>query len=240
MPTDTTLLQPRPAYRMLVVITGVKPAQRAAELLDRGRVPLQYRFLAKGTASSEMLEMLGLGSSDKVVLLSMLPRPFAGTMLRKMQIELSLGAINSGIAFTVPISGSSNVLMKMMQSLQGPDIHQQPIKEGAPMSECDFSLVMAIVDQGYSEEVMNAARPVGARGGTVFHSRRLVNEETMKFWGISIQPEKEIILVVAPNSHKKAIMQAIGEACGFQSAAHGVVLSLPVEEAIGLKLPTEG
>ena len=51
--------------------------------------------------------------------------------------------------------------------------------------------------------------------------------------------EKEIILVVAPGSHKKAIMQAIGEACGFQSAAHGVVLSLPVEEAIGLKLPTE-
>lgn len=233
---ETNTQPPKPAYRMLTVITTVKLAQRAAELLEKSRAPLQYRFPGRGTASSETLEMLGLGSSDKVVLLSMLPRAFAEEMLKRLQIELSIGAINSGIAFTVPISGSSAVLMKIMQS-RNEDGRQE--KEVEPMPECNFSMVMAIVDQGYSEEVMNAARPAGARGGTVFHSRRVVNEETMKFWGISIQPEKEIVLIVTVNTYKKAIMQAISEACGFRTEAHGLVMSLPVDDAIGLKTPSD-
>ena len=49
----------------------------------------------------------------------------------------------------------------------------------------------------------------------------------------------EILLIVAQSQYKKAIMQAIGEACGFHSDAHGLVISLPVEDAIGLKAPED-
>lgn len=228
---------PRPAAcRLLAVITTPRLAERAGALLRRWETPLQYSFLAHGTASSEMLELLGLGSSDKSVLLAMLPRAVAEEILKKLHVELSLGAINSGIAFTLPISSGSNVLTRIMQGLAQPGLPEQEVP---PMAEYSFSLVMAIVDQGYSEDVMNAARPAGARGGTVFHSRRVVNEETMRMWGISIQPEKEIVLIVVGNDYKKAIMQAISAACGVQSEAHGLVISMPVDEAIGLKLPTD-
>ena len=223
--------------RLLVLIATPRLTQRAADLFDRGQVPLQYQFLAQGTASSELREVLGLGSSEKSVLLSMMPRPFASAMLQKVHVGLSLGGINSGIAFTVPLSGGSNVLIKMLENMAAQDAGGQLEQEEKAMTECRYSLVMAIVNQGYSEEVMNAARPQGARGGTVFHSRRLVNEEAMKFWGISVQPEKEIVLIVVANEYKRAIMQAISEACGFQSPAHGLVVSLPVDEAIGLKMP---
>ena len=47
-----------------------------------------------------------------------------------------------------------------------------------------------VVNQGYSEEVMNAARAAGAGGGTVLHSRRIGDEEALSFWGISVQDQK--------------------------------------------------
>ena len=128
---------------------------------------------------------------------------------------------------------------KMIESLGAQGGRGSMERDVIDMSVQNCSLIMAIVNQGYSEEVMNAARPAGARGGTVFPARRLVNEETMKFWGISIQPEKEIVLIVAQAPYKKAIMQAIGECCGFHSDAHGLVISLPVEDAIGLKAPED-
>ena len=100
--------------------------------------------------------------------------------------------------------------------------------------ENEYSEVMAIVNQGFSEEVMNAARPMGATGGTVFHSRRVGSEEAMKFWGISIQQEREVVLILAKKEDKKAIMQAIHKECGMQSKANGIVLSLPVDGIIGV------
>ncbi len=239
MLTEKKEPQKRPEMKMLVVITTPKLADKAAALLERGHVLLQYQFLAMGTASSDLLEVLGLGKSEKCVVLSMMPRAFAASMLKKLQIELGLGAINSGIAFTLPISGGSNMMVKMIESLDVHDVRGQLEKDVTDMTENRFSMIMAIVNQGYSEEVMDAARPAGARGGTVVRSRRLGNEDALKFWGISVQPEKELVMIVVANQHKKAIMQAISEKCGVHSDAHGMVLSLPVDDAIGLKMPED-
>ena len=56
----------------------------------------------------------------------------------------------------------------------------------------------------------------------------------MKFWGISIQQEREVVLILAKKEDKKAIMQAIHKECGMQSKANGIVLSLPVDGIIGV------
>ena len=102
------------------------------------------------------------------------------------------------------------------------------------MIENEYAMIMAIVNQGFSEEVMDAARPMGASGGTVFHSRRIGNEEAMKFWGIRIQEEREVVLILVKKENKLPIMQAICQQCGMQSEAHGIVFSLPVDGIIGL------
>ena len=99
----------------------------------------------------------------------------------------------------------------------------------------DHSLVLAFVNQGYSEEVMSAARKAGAGGGTVFHTRRVESDDAAAFWGIPIQEEREIVLILAKKDQKKAIMEAISESCGAKTDAHGVVISLPVDEVAGLK-----
>ena len=103
------------------------------------------------------------------------------------------------------------------------------------MAESEYIMIMAIVNQGYSEEVMAVARSAGATGGTVFHSRQMDNEEAMQFFGISVQQEREVVLILAKKEIKLPMMKALGEQCGLQSEAHGIVLSLPVDGVAGLE-----
>ena len=224
-------------YRLLFLISSQRLAPKALEIFSRQRVPMQYHVHAKGTASGEFAEMIGLGGSDKVVLLGMLTKHVADEMLLELQTQLYLGTPNSGIAFTVPISGGSASVTRLMQVLQ--EEHEQEHMDTERIQgdymDNNYTLILAFVNQGCSEEVMSAARPAGAGGGTVFHSRSVSNEEVQKLWGISVQPEREIVMIVAEREKKLAIMKAISEKCGSQSPAKGMMISLPIDGVAGLK-----
>ena len=222
-------------FRVLMLITSPKLADKAAKLYREGSVPIHYRLNGKGTATSEMLDFLGIGSSDKGILISIMPKNFTDKMLSKLHTELRFGIPGNGIGFTLPLSGASNHILKMLKR-QSEDIVDAPTrKEDRIMSEEMKNVLIAVVaNRGYSEEVMNAARAAGARGGTILHSRRMGNEQAMSFWGLSLQEEKEMILIVANNETKMPIMQAISEKCGVRSDAQGIVLSMPIDTVIGL------
>ena len=102
------------------------------------------------------------------------------------------------------------------------------------MTESGYAMIAAIVNQGFSGEVMQAARSAGAVGGSVLHSRGIGATDEVNSWGFKLQDEKEIVIIVAERESKLAIMQAIGNSCGLQSDAKGVVVSIPVEDALGL------
>lgn len=221
------------AFRMLFVIATPNLIRRAARLLQEELVPVQYVLQAQGTATSSIMDMFGLDGVKKKLLLSMMPKECADRMLKRLRKDLHLGMPNTGIAFTVAVSGCSGRAVSLMEGMQEQEESALRRDEWDKMENA-YSAIMAIVNQGFSEDVMNAARPMGATGGTVFHSRRISSEEAMKFWGISIQQERETVLILAAKEAKKGIMQAIGEKCGMKSEAQGIVLSLPVDEIIGL------
>ncbi|MGN0305081.1 MAG: hypothetical protein ACI4D2_02885 [Lachnospiraceae bacterium] len=222
-------------FRVFFLITSPKLADKAIKLFHTGSIPVQYQINGVGTASSEMMDILGLGSPDKSIIITALPRIFADKMLKKVKKELKLGTINSGIAFTMPLSGVNNLLFRMLEKFNGEGTEELKKKEVGVVGDIKHSLIAAVVNQGYSEAVMDAAREAGAGGGTVIHSRRLGDTEAMSFWGLSIQEEKEIVFIVADKEHKLKIMQAIGEKCGVHSEAKGLVVSLPIDSVIGIE-----
>lgn len=165
------------------------------------------------------------------------PKVFADELLKKLRKQLRLGLVNTGVAFTVPISGTNGRMLKLIEQIEkeeNRDSDDSAKRSERKMEESTYALIMAIVDRDYSEVVMEAARPKGATGGTVINSRRVGTEEARRFWGISVQPERELVLILADRSEKKSIMKAIGESCGMRSEAHGVVMSLPVDSVVGL------
>lgn len=223
-----------PAFRMLFLIATPKLVKKGLALLKEGGVPVQYHFCAQGTASSEIMDMLGLGSVEKNILMSMMPKEFADKALKKLRKELYLGMPNTGVAFTVVMSGSSGRLVQLIQSMQSEDENTPMERESLNMAEIEYSMIMAIVNQGFSENVMDAAKPMGATGGTVLHTRRVGSEAVMKFWNISVHGEREIVMILVSREDKLPVMKAIGEKCGMNSEAQGVVLSLPVDNVVGL------
>lgn len=220
-------------FRILVLITNPKLAKKATKLFTDGAIPMHYKLHVMGTASSEMMDILGLGSIDKTLLISVLPKRFADEMLRKLRKALKIGTPDSGIAFTMPISGANNYIVRMLSQISKEAAKAMERKEET-MAQLKHVVIASIVNQGYSEEVMNAARAAGASGGSILHSRRVGNEKATEFWGFSVQEEKEIILIIANAENKLAIMQAISDACGIRSDAKGIVVSLPIDAVIGL------
>ena len=99
-------------------------------------------------------------------------------------------------------------------------------------------LVAAIwvaLSNGYSSDAIDAARSAGAMGGTILKGRRQNSERISRKLGISMQEEEEFVIIVTPREKKAAVMNAISDACGLRTDAHGIILSLPVDEVIGLE-----
>ena len=94
--------------------------------------------------------------------------------------------------------------------------------------------IVCIVNAGFSEAVMDAAKEFGARGGTVVHARGTANQEAEKFFGITIQPEKEVVMILVPSSIKDDILHGLYRSVGLKTPGQGIAFSLPVDAAVGL------
>lgn len=229
--TITTL-----APKLLVLITDSTRAKKAEEILRKSGLHVQYRFRGKGTASSEILEYLGLDGNDKSIYISVVPQKGVGRLIELLSEKLTLEKSGHGILFTVLINGISNPAMKLLNDQIQKELQEKTEIEVARLTEkSKYNLLLAIANRGYSEEVMETAKSAGARGGTVIHSRRLGMEDALKLWGISIQDEREIIAIVAEKDNKINIMRAIGEKHGVKSEAQGLILSIPVEDIAGMQ-----
>ena len=102
------------------------------------------------------------------------------------------------------------------------------------MSDKKYELILCIVNTGFSDTVMDAAKEVGARGGTVIHARGTANKEAEQFFHITIQPDKEVVLILVPAEIKDDVLHAIYRMAGLKSEGQGIAFSLAVDEAVGL------
>ena len=97
-----------------------------------------------------------------------------------------------------------------------------------------YEMIMCIIDAGFSETVMDAAKEVGARGGTVIHARGTANKEAEQFFNISIQPDKEIVMILVPAEIKDSVLHALYRSAGLKTEGHGIAFSLPVDDVVGI------
>lgn len=227
------------ALRILMLITTPAYAEKASDLFRSNAVPIQYHWNAVGTAPNEMIDILGLGTPDKGILISVLPKPFADQMLQTLKEKLHLGTVNSGIAFSLPITGANHFVLRLLEPLYDSEKESFERKDEKIMLESKYSLIITVVNQGFCEEVMDTAREAGAGGGTLVHGRRIGDKETMNFLGTNVQEEKEMLFIVTETENKLNVMQRISEKYGILSEAKGIVLSMPIDHVIGPKISEE-
>ncbi len=223
------------SFRVIGFITTPKRADKAIQIFKEEKLPVQYQVNASGTASSETLDILGLGTPDRSLILSFLTKDLADKMIRKVHNELQFNIPGNGIGFTILMNGASNHLVKMLDEISKNEEVEE--RKGDTMSEIKRVMIVAVVNQGYSEEVMNAAKAVGATGGTVIHGRHAGEDEVSALWGIGIHDEKDVVFIIADAESKVSIMQAITTECGINTEAKGIVVSMPLDTVVGLSTP---
>ena len=99
-----------------------------------------------------------------------------------------------------------------------------------------YKCIMAIVNDGFSELAMETAKACGAKGGTILNARGTASKDAEKFFNVTIQPEKEIIMILAKNDIVDGILKGLYSAVGTATEAQGIAFVLPVDEVIGLKV----
>ena len=95
-------------------------------------------------------------------------------------------------------------------------------------------VIFCIVNTGFSDEVMDAARKFGAKGGTVIRARGTANTEAEKLFNIAIQPEKEIVMILIESKLKNDILHALYNAVGLNTPGQGIAFTMPVDDVVGL------
>jgi len=205
---------------------------KLVKLYSKNQVFTHVRFEGRGTATSEILDILGLGGSEKDIILSTTTCSAARSLLAKLDDELRGAAPSRGIAFTIPLTAVSNLMAAYIGLKTKLDAGEgNDMMENQPKT----SMILVTVNQGYTDVVMDTARKAGARGGTIIRGRWAGDESFAQSYGITtLQEEKELIFIVVPAELRNPIMDAVTREHGLRTEAGAMVSSVGVEQLVHL------
>jgi hypothetical protein len=232
------------------------PVKALVTIVDRGRgaglsaflnkkyAQVSFVVMGQGTAGSDILDMLGIDSSDKDVLFSLADASVLPDLMNELSGRKFMRFSTKGIAFSIPINAIGSLLQAaLVGSAQAQPLPAAPVPADSeavtpaagkeePMSNPSYpySLILVVAEKGHTEHIMQIARAAGATGGTILHARGVGHGEAEHFLGITLLSEKEIVAILAPAETKTAISRAINQNFGVRTDAQALVLSLPVEE----------
>ncbi len=222
--------------KVLITIIDCGYEKQLTDMYLEQHIPFHLVTHGKGTASSEMLDYLGLGETRKNIIASIIAETQVESILRLLYDVLHFQQPGKGVAFTVPLSCMSSILANLDKNqIIGNLENKEFVKKEKPMKpERLYELIVIIVSQGFSEQAVEAARTAGASGGTIVHAHGIGNQNASKFLEISIQPERELILILAKRENKAKIMECVNKAAGLTTQGKGILFSIPVDDTAGL------
>ncbi len=214
----------------VISICDPRALNTLTELCTELELPLSVVVHAHGTAVRSMLDILGIESNEKRVVLTIATQEKTRRLIDEQKRRLFIGVPGHGIVVSVPIKsiGGGKTVAFLGDN-------PQSVKY-TPELNYSYELIVAIANEGRTDMVMNAARSAGAAGGTVLHGKGTGSDKAEKFYSVSIAQEKEVILIVAKAEQKAGIMRAILEKAGPNTEAGTIVFSLPTSEVAGFGL----
>ncbi len=185
--------------------------------------------LGEGTATRQQLSLYGLDRTEKAVVSAVAGAEARKQVFKAAKRKLSIDIPGNGILMAVPVKsvGGGRTLTYLTDS--------KVPNGGVPDMKFEYELIVAILNEGYADMVMDAARSAGAAGGTVLHARGTGAGETERFFSVSLAEEKDVIYIVSTGKEKAAIMRAISSQAGPETKAGAICFSLPVSSVAGLR-----
>jgi nitrogen regulatory protein PII len=218
------------AAKLLLSVVNRGQGAAVLQVYSQYAVPWHYQTLGEGTASSELLDVLGFGGTERDVLLSLGTKNAVDRLMGLLREDYPETLKATGIACDLSLTAMNNIVATALTQA-GQGIGQTG---GTTMGQSTHSLIIITVNQGHTDEVMNTARAAGARGGTILRARYAGQQEKEPFFGITVQAEQEILLIVATADTRNAIMETVNKKHGLKSQAGAVIFSAPLDHVVRL------
>ena len=223
--------------KLLVGIINKEDEARFTDTINESATAIHFSGLGHGTARSNYMTYFGFNEIEKRVVMSLIPDTLEHEILSAVGHRLKLYLVGRGIAFTIPLSGISNIINDaILDGADKPDRQQarrSPIskkKEKRRMHE----LVIAVVNRQYTDIAIEAARSAGATGATVFHTKSINNAKAEQRIGTTIDQETDSIFFLTSLEYKTKIMETLRDAAGLKTEGGAIIFSLPVDDLVGI------
>ena len=210
------------------IITRGKAGKYMGTLKENG-MGFHIQTTGTGTAPSEMMDIFGLGTNDKDIIITLAPESTVNSTIYNMTSGIGGNFQYGGLMLCIRLSAINRITSELVNRASkqiDPKGGNKKVK-----SAQKNQLILVSVNQGYTDAVMETAKKAGAMGGTVLRAR-LVDDGVMEQLGENaVHQERDIITIFAPVGTAAQIMEAVNREHGALSEANGMVISVPVDKA---------
>ena len=227
-----------PLYYFMAVVNDGQ-GNGIVDILNHHEVAMSCVCHGSGTATNDIYHVLGFDESKKQVVTSLCKKRNWPAIRKDLEERFAISSYAKGIAFVANVDSLCGVsVYKFVTNTRPMGLDKGDI----PMEEINkndnYEMIMAIVNDGYTDLVMDAAKKAGARGGTVLTARGTGNKDIEKFFGVVITPEKQIVMILVPKDMKDAVIASIYKECGINTKGQGIAFAMPVSDVIGIVAPS--
>lgn len=178
--------------------------------------------LGKGTIKNPSSDYLGLSDIRKEIVLMVSGKGTVHDAIAALNEKFRFDKPGHGIAFTTAVcevTGTSSCKRCITGERGGDTV---------------YNVITIIVDRGKAEDVIDAAVKAGSKGGTIINARGSGIHETSKLFSMSIEPEKEIVLIISELKDTETIIDSIREDLKIEEPGNGIIYVQQVSSAYGL------
>ena len=216
--------------KLLIGIVNKEDELAFTSAVNKCCTAAHFSGVGHGTARSSYMSFFGINDIEKRVVFSIIPEGQEKAVLRTVGQDLRLYLLGRGIAFTAPLSGISSIVEDAVLTATDDVKTVQIKKENKTMHE----LVIAVVNQKFTDSAIDAARAAGATGATVFHTKSLNNARVEERMGTVLPEQSDSIFFLTTEEYKLKIMEAIRDVAGLKTEGGAVIFSLPVDDLVGI------
>ena len=213
---------------VLLSIVGRDKGQKLISDLENKNININMQCVGFGTAPTEMMDIFGLGTKDKDIVISVGAESAVKDMMANFGEAFESQSKYGGLMIVMKASAANRIITELLNFDNATDFEKG---KGPMKNEHHNNLILISVNEGYSEDVMQVAKKAGATGGTVIKGRLADVEFISGITENDVDGNREILCVLAPLNTSKQIMEDVNREYGTTSKANGIIVAVPTEKA---------
>ncbi len=213
---------------MLLSIVRRDCGQKLIKNLKNLGINMHFQTVGFGTAPTEMMDIFGLGTNAKDIVISIGAQSAIKSMMADFGSNFASYSQYGGLMIVLRMSAASRLVTEILNH----NLPENEVKgDGAMKNEHHNNLILISVNNGYADQVMEAAKKAGATGGTIVKGRLADAEYLIELGQMEASEEREIICILAPSAVSQRIMEDVNKGFGISTEANGILCAVPTEKA---------